>query len=325
MGFFILIGLLTVGLIAGSLSGSDSSDDGTDPDPQRDPRIVNGSSEDDDIQGAATDDLIFGQAGNDTISGGDGDDALAGSGGNDTLRGDRGDDVIAGGGGNDSATGGTGNDVLLGGVGDDSLFGEDGDDDLYGVSGNNLLHGNAGNDYISGLDVPNTWAVSEEFMAEIETGLTELYGNAATPEILARVETQLNSHGPLPQGGTSDTLIGGLGNDTLVADSGDSMTGGDGTDLFAVDFLRPDQAFTATGFDPVTISDYGFGATTAAPESLLISYVPGAAGTPAPAVNLAQAGTSVEVRVDDTVVAILQNRVLANVDPASVRLVPVAA
>ncbi len=110
------------------------------------PRIVDGTS---------GNDQIIGQSGNDTISG------LAG---NDNIWGIAGDDSIDGGLGDDQINGGSGNDLLYGGEGNDRLFSYDkSKDSLFGGDGSDyldvsyfsltpvtlLLDGGADNDYIS--------------------------------------------------------------------------------------------------------------------------------------------------------------------------------
>ena len=61
--------------------------------------------------------------------------------------------------------------------------------------------------------------------------------------------------------GDADTVIGGLGEDTLVGDMGDILTGSDGIDNFVIQF---DDAATAPG--AVTVTDFDY----ASNETLLL-------------------------------------------------------
>ncbi|MFM9265511.1 calcium-binding protein [Tychonema sp. BBK16] len=74
------------------------------------PKVINGTSIDDNLTGTP---------GNDTINGLNGDDAIAGLRGNDILNGDDDDDILLGGKGFDTLNGGLGDDNLIGGVGND--------------------------------------------------------------------------------------------------------------------------------------------------------------------------------------------------------------
>ncbi|OYU01548.1 MAG: hypothetical protein CFE36_09685 [Sphingomonadaceae bacterium PASS1] len=75
-------------------------------------------------------------------------DVLQGSAGSDLINGISGNDTINGGAGNDSLYGGTGNDRLDGGIGDDLIAGGDGDDTLFWSAGSDRMQGGAGNDLI---------------------------------------------------------------------------------------------------------------------------------------------------------------------------------
>ena len=306
-GFFILLGLLSAGLIAGALTGGNDDD----PAPDRD-RIVEGSDAEDTLSGSGTNDLIFGQPGDDWISGGNGDDIVSGGAGTDTLRGDSGNDIIAGGAGADAASGGRGDDLMLGGEGDDTLNGNDDNDSLYGISGADRLFGNDGDDLLSGIDVPGGWSISAEIEDLIAEKLAADHGDAATGAIGQRVLDQLSSHSGNASVQLADSLEGGQGNDTLLGDSGDTLTGGLGLDRFVVDSARADLAPGASGYDPVVISDYDTGTATEEGEQIILRVV----GDPAapPELSLRQVGTGVELRLDDETVAVLANRGLASVD-----------
>jgi Ca2+-binding RTX toxin-like protein len=110
--------------------------------------IINGTPQDDLLNGTADPDSIYGLAGNDILNGGDQYDYLYGDEGNDTLNGDAGRDSLYGGDGNDILNGGTTDeeDYLYGGEGNDRLDGGAGRDSLYGGGGNDILNGGDGDD-----------------------------------------------------------------------------------------------------------------------------------------------------------------------------------
>ncbi|BEV73789.1 hypothetical protein THUN1379_32710 [Paludibacterium sp. THUN1379] len=77
------------------------------------PLFIDGSDQDDVMQGGRYGEIMDGAAGNDRIDGSDGHDSLEGRDGNDVLLGGRGDDRIAGGAGEDLMTGGEGRDEFF--------------------------------------------------------------------------------------------------------------------------------------------------------------------------------------------------------------------
>ncbi len=81
--------------------------------------VINGTNQNDTIQGTSKDDKIFGANGNDYLNGLGKNDQLDGGNGNDTLRGGDGNDTLKGGNGNDRLYAGKGQDLLTGGNGDD--------------------------------------------------------------------------------------------------------------------------------------------------------------------------------------------------------------
>lgn len=93
------------------------------------------------LNGTNQNDNLNGTSGNDIINGLNGQDTILGNAGNDSLVGENGEDLLSG---------GTGNDTLLGGNGNDTLNGDDGNDTLIGGNGKDLLVGGAGNDFLNG-------------------------------------------------------------------------------------------------------------------------------------------------------------------------------
>lgn len=136
--------------------------------------VINGTTDNDRIDGTDQADVLSGRDGNDTIlgiggadviDGGSGDDLLYAGDGNDVLRGGEGHDTLVAGGGTDTLEGGEGNDVLqfdpavaglraaalmIGGVGHDSIKGGLLSDTLSGGEGADTIDGGEGDDFISG-------------------------------------------------------------------------------------------------------------------------------------------------------------------------------
>ncbi|SDD63038.1 Ca2+-binding protein, RTX toxin-related [Paracoccus isoporae] len=203
---------------------------------------LSGGDGNDKISGGGDSDLIYGNAGSDTLSG----DA-----GNDEIFGGAGDDSINGGSGNDRTGGQEGNDYIDVGEGDDIGFansqtgflytnnGGEGDDTMYGRGGSDVLSGDDGADQIYGGDGDDSvLAGGQGYYGEYG-----LIGGAGTDTVVGE------GGNDLVIGGTeADSVDGGTGNDfivggsynpngsaknTHVADSAtDTLTGGDGFDTF---------------------------------------------------------------------------------------------
>lgn len=159
------------------------------------------------IAGTTAGDSLTAPEGEDNLAWllGDGADSLTGSasadyadggGGNDQLFLADGEDIAVGADGADTLSGGAGADTLAGGNGDDRLSGDAGNDALVGEAGNDTLLGGDGSDVLLGGD-----------------GADDLTGEAG-----------------------ADTLDGGAGNDALTLGAGDRGTGGEGEDLFQIDY-----------------------------------------------------------------------------------------
>ncbi|WP_299587786.1 calcium-binding protein [uncultured Microbulbifer sp.] len=196
--------------------------------------LVNAGDGDDQVEGGQGSDELHGELGDDTLKGGDNNDTLYGGSGDDELHGDAGEDVLVGDSGSDTLYGGTENDDLSGGSGEDTLNGGEGDDTLRGGQDNDTLYGDAGNDTLygdSGTDALHGGEGNDELY-----GSGELYGDAGSDK--------LEGTGLLEGGADNDelyglgaaTLIGGSGDDTLVADTdtwsgtASTLAGGTGND-----------------------------------------------------------------------------------------------
>lgn len=190
-------------------------------------------------------DVVNARAGFDTVSGGTGDDILIGDFGKDLLQGNGGEDTLLGGDWHDGLFGGTqddelygggGNDILQGGAGDDFLDGGTQPDLVMGASGSDVLLGGGGSDLLEGGGV---------FNRELNPDDYELLRNLAEGEDLVFPNFRITKD----DDGDPDILDGGDNNDALVLGSGDTGTGGAGSDDFVVgDWI--------TAGDPAIITDY---------------------------------------------------------------------
>ncbi|MFZ5961328.1 Hint domain-containing protein [Thalassococcus sp. BH17M4-6] len=191
-------------------SGFNDSLTGYDPQGPDWTNVISGGAGDDTIDGMGGDDSLYGEAGADSILGGDGNDVVDGGTDADTLDGGLGDDTLVGGSGGDSISGGdgadfidagTGNDIVSGGAGNDTIGGNDGDDVIAADDGDDAVLGGSGNDTIG--------------------------GGAGADTILGGADDDVIS------GGTgADELYGDGGNDTIFFGQGDTVSGGDGDDVF---------------------------------------------------------------------------------------------
>jgi len=163
--------------------------------------------------------IINGTWQDDTLDGGSGDDSIRGQSGDDSLSGNGGDDTLSGASGSDTLDGGDGNDDLDGGSQDDLLRGGDGDDTLEGASGADTLEGGAGDDLIEGA--------SQDDLIWGGDGADTVTGDSGTDLLSGGFGDDV-----LDGGSQNDTIFGGGGNDTIEGGSGnDWLEGGAGDDL----------------------------------------------------------------------------------------------
>ncbi|WP_226595807.1 calcium-binding protein [Marinobacter nauticus] len=204
---------------------------------------IAGGAGDDRLHGGDGQDSLFGDAGDDELHGGDADDALQGGAGADILHGDQGDDtlfggegvdVLSGGAGADELQGGQGNDELSGDSGADLLSGGDGADVLHGGSGNDTLNGDAGDDVLHGDGGTDTLSGGDGNDELYGTGT--LSGDAGDDIIEGRGVLDGGAGNDQLTGKSSDTLIGGSGDDVLIAntdawqETSNILEGGTGAD-----------------------------------------------------------------------------------------------
>ena len=163
---------------------------------------------------------IVGTNNSERLDGDIGSDLIQGLLGNDQLYGGAGNDTLEGGGGADFIRGEIGSDVIEGGTENDNLYGDEGNDSLYGEDGNDYLSQGNGIGLLDGGDGNDRLDASFDFEAV----------------------------------NTSETLIGGIGNDTIRNvgyASGDSVDAGTGDDY--IDLRLQPYASGATQVSTITL------------------------------------------------------------------------
>ncbi len=220
--------------------GDDAADD-TSPDSGMAPRteddLLTGTAGNDALDGQSGDDTLSGLDGNDTLMGGAGADLLEGGAGDDQLSGGAGADTLSGGDGDDSLDGNGGDDLIAGGAGEDTLQGQFGDDTLRGGADDDILFGGTGDDLLDG-------GAGNDVLTDYE-GADTLRGGGGTDALLGFVAGRFTPYGA--------ELYGDAGNDWLVGDRLDTLTGGEGSDSFTI-YDVADGAALITDFDRATDS-----------------------------------------------------------------------
>ncbi|ELS00470.1 putative calcium-binding protein,FG-GAP repeat protein [Xenococcus sp. PCC 7305] len=284
--------------------------------------VIEGTDEDDSLEGSVKgeeinglkgEDTIIGNGGNDLLDGGDNSDRLFGNNGSDTLLGGNGDDFLfgqlgndslQGSNGNDSLEGNSGNDTLVGGIGNDTLFGNMNDDSLEGGSGNDLLLGGEGQDSLLGLIGNDTLeGQADDDLVDGGLGNDRLVGNDGFDTILGGLgeDTLIGDAGDdlLEGGEDSDRLEGGAGFDTLFGGLGsDTLVGGAGLDLFQ---LRKSSSLNET-----VVEDYMDGA-----DKFQLT-----GGLTFSKLLINQSGNNVEIRLrnDNQLIALVKNTSVEQLD-----------
>ncbi len=173
---------------------------------------------------------IIGTPDHDYLEGTAEDDVVEGLEGSDTVHGGAGDDVIDGGAGHDGLFGGTGDDLIFGGAGGDHLGGDDGDDTIYGGDGEDAIGGDWGADLYDGgdgFDEIHYFGSSAGIIVDLAAGVGR--GGFAEGDGYVSVEGVTGSD-------HDDTLIGDDGDNVLRGMLGyDTIDGGDGFDTVAYD------------------------------------------------------------------------------------------
>lgn len=228
---FLLLSFLPLALIAGVFNDHDDSDSGDEP--VRD-ETDHEAAQGEEIQIEGSDQVTQGTAGDDRITGTDGTDFVFGNAGEDKIFLGDGDDM-----GEISPEAQAAMDAAqtpgefidayeasgffgaVGGTGADYIDGGHGDDAITGSQGNDVLRGNLGADTLIDFE-----------------GSNKLFGGYGNDTLIAT-----------DYDGDPDLLDGGGNDDYLLGNDGDTMTGGDGSDLFGVYWQGDD--------DPVTVTDFG--------------------------------------------------------------------
>ena len=218
---------------------------------------------DDVVDAGSGDDQLYGEGGNDDLRGGAGSDRLDGGAGHDLLSGDDGNDFLIGGAGEDQIDGGAGDDVIYGesGDGDDVMTGGAGDDTYFAAAhdGADIFHGGEGDDVFiaaeigsgdtfygdEGSDTYNASAVEDDLLIDLTAGTVRLLDGvdvvppfqdiAGLPgdESIDDVIGLTAAAEPPDRLVDVENVVGGLGNDTIVANEGvNSLSGGAGEDTF---------------------------------------------------------------------------------------------
>ena len=208
---------------------------------------------------------VIAGAGNDTLLGGSGNDSILGGTGQDTLAGGAGNDTLSGGDDQDTflITDGFGSDVIIGGEGgtDSDLI------DLSGLSGPVTVTytGNEAGTITDGTSTLTFSGIERLILTEFDDvvdarldgagvdidargGADSIHGGSGNDTIDgglgadtidgsagSDILTGSAGNDSLVGGSGADVLSGGAGGDTLSVGSGDTATGGDGDDLFALD------------------------------------------------------------------------------------------
>jgi Ca2+-binding RTX toxin-like protein len=168
------------------------------------------------------------------------DDTLYGSEFNDEIHGLAGNDRIDGGGGNDLLFGGTGGDKLFGGTGVDTVSYANHNASVYVDLVNNLVtsHG-AGEAEGEQADEGHGHTIETDSLYSIERIIGSNYGDVFFTNDSAYIEG--GGGNDRIYGGTEglSVLLGGDGDDLLVAGGSTWMTGGSGADEFNLSFNGP--------------------------------------------------------------------------------------
>jgi hypothetical protein len=188
---------------------------------------AHGGAGDDRLSGTPNADRLFGDAGSDNLGGGFGNDLLDGGPGENYYEDGPGDDTIAGGPGNDSLNAGPGRDTFTGGDGDDSVDYRGRTAGVTVTLDNRPDDGEAGEGDNVGADVENVFGGSGPDRLVAGSAGTRLAGGPGNDSITGspqedRVEGLEGDDTIDTRDGRYDSIDCGAGNDTLLADPGDT-------------------------------------------------------------------------------------------------------
>ena len=142
------------------------------------------------------------------------------------------DDVVVGTDGVDALLGGDGDDWMIGLDGADTLDGQTGGEVLIAGAGADVISGGAGNDFVEAANV-----IDETALRQSLVGADDIFDVAFQYD--------------LPHASDEGDVVNlGDGDDTVVAGSDDTVSGGDGADEFALgDWIEGGQPVEITDFD----------------------------------------------------------------------------
>jgi Ca2+-binding RTX toxin-like protein len=302
----LLISLIVPLAFAGLSFGSDDDEGSSSDDLEND--VIQGGSGDNQLSGGGGEDILLGNRGDDQLFGGDGSDILDGGADDDTLAGGNDTDLLIGNSGNDLLQGQGDSDLLIGGAGDDTLEGGAGDDLLIASSGEDLLFGGNGDDVLWGVEPVEGFSTAEILDLDalaFEENLQAAYGSDLSVEAIDRIVDGINS---ADADTAADSLFGGAGEDILLGDNGDTLSGGDGDDAFGIVWQ--------SGDNPVEITDYN----VAAGEELIILSDDAPTSALQFSVQTTDDGLSTEVFLGAEVIATLSGVTLAQASGANILL-----
>ncbi len=176
---------------------------------------------------------------------------LRGGNDDDVLTGGSGADLITGEGGNDTHVGGAGNDTLLGGAGVDSLQGDDGNDVIRGQgSSRDTLTGGAGDDLLDGGGQDVLFESGDANFVLTDTLLTGLGNDTLIGLVEATLIGGASANTINASSYTGYALLyGGNGNDTLIGNNIANFLNGEGGDDSLVGNGGNDNLFGGAGRD----------------------------------------------------------------------------
>jgi subtilisin family serine protease len=174
-----------------------------------------------------------------------------------TLAGQGGNDWMIGGTGNDTLIGGAGNDQLQGGAGTNTMQGGLNDDQYYSTSPDDIISENLSEGFDTLYTSYNVVALAANVeQISVSGGVTTANGNSLANVLYANnnnVGTNINADAGADivyGSGFADTIVGGLGNDTMQGAGGaDRFTysvGNMGADLIT-DFADGSDLLVLTG------------------------------------------------------------------------------
>ncbi|MEH1874236.1 calcium-binding protein [Nostoc sp.] len=177
------------------------------------------------------------------------------------------------------------NDYLVGTQGNDQIYGYGGNDTLIGGQGNDYLEGGSGNDYLIGGSGRDTFVLYYSG-GGIDT-ITDFSVNDDILKINTPIISSISSTNAISKTSQGDdSLIGGLGNDSLSLVGGvgnDILTGGkDGDTLTSIKAFENDIQLTnsATDVFPSTkVSSQGMKLSDPT-KSLQLTVIGGGVGLP---------------------------------------------